>query len=72
MIMPIPGGLEACKARCNTVPNCNAIEYAVSATQNNETCCVLRKCPSPIPTPDFTQAGWHGGRYDYVGYAKVK
>jgi len=71
MIMPIAGGLEACKEKCNTVQNCNAIEYAMSATPNNVTCCVLRKCPSPVPTPNVTQAEYHGGMYDYVGYAKV-
>jgi len=70
-IMPIAGGLDACKQECNTEKNCTAIEYAMSATPNNVTCCVLRKCPSPVPTPNVTQAEWHGGIYDYVGYVKV-
>jgi len=70
-IMPIAGGLDACKQECNNENNCTAIEYAMSATPNNVTCCVLRKCPSPVPTPNVTQAEWHGGIYDYVGYVKV-
>ena len=72
MIMPSPAGLQGCLLKCNFVQNCNAIEYAMSATANNVTCCVLRKCPSPVPTPNVTQAKWHGGMYDYVGYAKGK
>ena len=71
-IMPIAGGLDACKQECNNENNCTAIEYAMSATPNNVTCCVLRKCPSPVPTPNVTQAEWHGGIYDYVGYVKGK
>ena len=70
MIMPISGGLDACKEKCNTNENCTAIEYAGKEQDENVDCCVLRKCPYPVPTPDITHAAWHDGKYNYEGYAK--
>ena len=75
MIMPIMpkglDGLEACKERCDNNSNCNAIEYAEEAV-NEDNCCVLRKCPYPVPEPYLEQAIWHGGHYYYTGYVKSK
>ena len=72
MIMPIPGGLQACKEKCNSVEDCTAFEYALTTYDDSIDCCVLRKCPLPVPTPELTQAEWHDGNFDYVGYAKRK
>ena len=69
MIMPITGGLEECKTKCDMTKECTAIEYS-NAAKNGEKCCVLRRCPVPVPIPNVDQANWHGGQYKYVGYAK--
>ena len=70
MIMPISGGLDACKEKCSANENCTTIEYALNAPDVD--CCVLRKCPLPVPVPDVAQARWHGGKYHYEGYVKGK
>jgi len=76
--------LGLCKWRCNDDENCTAFEYAPFCFQfyslngslrKKIKCCILRKCPTPVPTPNVTQAGWYGGIMTayggYDGYAKV-
>ena len=71
--MPIDGGLEACKEKCNNHSKCTAFEYALTTYTDEIDCCVLRKCPFPVPKPKFVLAEWHTGSYfDYTGYAKGK
>ena len=74
MIMPIAGGLEECKSKCNMNKQCTAIEYSNSVFKSPYykavQCCVLRRCPVPIPIPNVTQAEWHGGHFKYDGYVK--
>ena len=73
MIMPIDGGLEACKDHCTNNKECTAFEYALTTSSDEIDCCVLRKCPFPVPPPDLEQAEWHEGSFfDYVGYKKRK
>ena len=72
MIMPIPGGLQACKEKCNGLEECTAFEYALTTWDDDTDCCILRNCPLPVPKPEVTQAKWHDGSFDYVGYAKRK
>ena len=67
MIMPIAGGLDACKELCDKEKSCTAIEYSSIIH-----CCVLRKCPVPVPEPQVTDATWHDGIAKYVGYVKLK
>ena len=63
-------GLQGCKKKCRETKECTAIEYA-SKTFNEETdCCVLRKCPYPVPEPDLYVAEWHGGQYSYFGHER--
>ena len=71
MIMPISGGLDECQEKCNMKTECTAIEYSNDAIADL-TCCILRKCPLPVPNPQEVQAQWHGGGYKYVGYVKSK
>ena len=72
MIMPIPGGLNACKEKCNNLEDCTAFEYALTTRDDDTDCCVLRNCPLPVPAPQLTMAEWHNGLYSYEGYAKRK
>ena len=72
MIMPISGGLNECQKRCNMKKECTAIEYSNDAIYIGVKCCILRKCPLPVPSPQVVQAQWHGGQYKYVGYVKGK
>ena len=69
MIMPIRGGLEECKTKCNMNKECTAIEYS-NVVMKIVKCCILRRCPVPVPTPNVTQAEWHGGQFKYDGYVK--
>ena len=75
-------GLETCKDKCDSNEECTAIEYA-STTWDEETvdedllindCCVLRRCPLPVPSPKVEQAEWEGSSrsFKYIGYAKRK
>ena len=68
MIMPITGGLYGCKTKCDMNKECTAIEHSNAA--NGVKCCILRRCPVPVPIPNVTQAGWHGGEFKYLGYVK--
>ena len=70
MIMPISGGLHECQTKCNIKKECTAIEY--SDDVEGAKCCVLRKCPFPVPRPQVVQAKWHNGKHKYVGYVKCK
>ena len=72
MIMPISGGLYECQQKCDMTKECTAIEYSTYATTYGYKCCILRKCPLPVPRPQVDQAKWHSGKYKYVGYAKSK
>ena len=76
MIMPIRGGLNECKRKCDMKESCTAIEYSKNVVNvesgKGEKCCVLRECPLPVPVPDVAQAEWHGGKSKYVGYVKRK
>ena len=76
MIMPIKGGLDACKMKCSMNKDCTAIEYSNNAPPvingKGVKCCVLRKCRLPVPNPQVVQAKWHGGRSKYDGYVKRK
>ena len=72
MIMPIAGGLYACKEECNKAESCTAIEYSSNVFNAEVKCCVLRKCPVPVPEPQVKQANWHDGKSKYVGYVKRK
>ena len=72
MIMPINGGLDACKDACNNEQNCTAVEYAETTFDTSTDCCVLRSCPIPVPTPTTVQAEWHTGNFNYSGYASSK
>ena len=72
MIMPIDGGLEACKVECNKEKSCNAIEYSSNVFNQQVKCCVLRKCPLPVPEPQVKQANYHDGKSKYVGFVKRK
>ena len=67
MIMPISGGLYECQTKCNMKKECTAIEFS-----KDMKCCVLRKCPLPVPRPQLVQAKWHSGKSKYVGYVKCK
>ena len=69
MIMPIDGGLNACKDECNNEQNCTAVEFAETTFDADTDCCVLRSCPIPVPTPATVQAEWHTGNFNYSGYA---
>ena len=71
MEMPIPGGLEACKEECNKEESCTAIEYSSDVFNTGLKCCILRKCPVPVPEPQVVDAIWHPPA-KYVGYVKRK
>ena len=78
MIMPVPGGLPECQKRCDMKKECTAIEYSnlTNHFPHKENykmqCCILRKCPLPVPVPQVLQAKWHRGEFKYVGYVERK
>ena len=51
--------------------SCTAIEYSSDVFNAGLKCCILRKCPVPVPEPQVTDAKWHGNA-KYVGYVKCK
>ena len=62
-------GLETCKEKCDNNTDCTAIEFTENAV-NEDNCCVLRKCPYPVPEPELQTAVWHNGSYNYTGYVR--
>ena len=64
-------GLVACKAECNKDESCTAIEHSTDVFGIGVKCCILRKCPVPVPEPQVEDAIWHPPA-KYVGYVKRK
>ena len=77
--MRIDVSLDECKEECDKEKTCTAIEYSSMVEFSSKArlqCCVLRKCPVPVPEPDVADAT-HGHPKDtikdkYTGYVKSK